>query len=71
MFGDKTVTALDRANAEDALLPIPKIYSHEKKKTYTNMIVEPHEVTAYSSGSNSQAKLVEREGMSNILSGIL
>ncbi|KAG6731707.1 hypothetical protein I3842_01G142800 [Carya illinoinensis] len=55
------VTALDRANAEDALLPIPKIYSHEKKKTYTNMIVEPHEVTAYSSGSNSQAKLVERE----------
>lgn len=28
-----TVTTLDRANAEDALLPIPKIFdSHEKEK---------------------------------------
>ena len=27
-----TVTALDRANAEDALLPIPKVFSHENEK---------------------------------------
>lgn len=29
------VTALDRANAEDAMLPLPKIYSHEKKRKHT------------------------------------
>ncbi|KAK8470978.1 hypothetical protein PHAVU_003G108800 [Phaseolus vulgaris] len=28
----QTVTALDRANAEDALLPIPKVFSHENEK---------------------------------------
>lgn len=71
LFDNKTVTALDRANAEDALLPIPKIYLHEKKKTYTNMIAEPDEVMAHSRGSKGQAKFVEGEGMSNILSGIL
>ncbi|RDX97845.1 WD repeat-containing protein 43, partial [Mucuna pruriens] len=31
----QTVTALDRANAEDALLPIPKVFdSHEKEKAF-------------------------------------
>ncbi|KAJ3683669.1 hypothetical protein LUZ60_013896 [Juncus effusus] len=28
------VTALDRANAEDAIIPLPKIYSHEKKRKH-------------------------------------
>lgn len=35
MFFILTVTALDRANAEDALLPIPKVFgSHEKDKSF-------------------------------------
>lgn len=34
-----TVTALDRANAEDALLPIPKVFdSHEKEKAFQNSL---------------------------------
>ncbi|MQL72083.1 hypothetical protein Taro_004427 [Colocasia esculenta] len=37
------VTALDRANAEDAMLPIPKLYdSHNKKRKHINN--QPHEV---------------------------
>ncbi|KAG4982862.1 hypothetical protein JHK87_027611 [Glycine soja] len=35
----QTATALDRANAEDALLPIPKVfYSHEKEKAFQNSL---------------------------------
>ncbi|XP_057957675.1 uncharacterized protein LOC131150757 [Malania oleifera] len=46
------VTALDRANAEDALLPIPKIFVfHEKKKRQQTLV-----------DSKSQAKSEEGEG---------
>ncbi|CAL5395739.1 unnamed protein product [Camellia sinensis] len=39
------VSALDRANAEDALLPIPKILDfHDKKKRHQNSSVVPDEV---------------------------
>ncbi|KAL5163426.1 WD repeat-containing protein 43 [Glycine soja] len=35
----QTATALDRANAEDALLPIPKVFdSHEKEKAFQNSL---------------------------------
>lgn len=34
-----TATALDRANAEEALLPIPKVFdSHEKEKAFQNSL---------------------------------
>ncbi|KAJ1383308.1 WD40/YVTN repeat-like-containing domain superfamily [Sesbania bispinosa] len=37
--GVQRVTALDRANAEDALLPIPKVFdSHEKEKTFQDSL---------------------------------
>ncbi|KAL2600071.1 hypothetical protein AAZV13_10G089450 [Glycine max] len=35
----KKATALDRANAEEALLPIPKVFdSHEKEKAFQNSL---------------------------------
>ncbi|XP_034684888.1 WD repeat-containing protein 43 isoform X2 [Vitis riparia] len=41
------VTALDRANAEEALLPIPKIfYFHDKNKRYQNSNIDPDEIMA-------------------------
>ncbi|PRQ39316.1 putative transcription factor WD40-like family [Rosa chinensis] len=41
------VVALDRANAEDALLPIPKIFdSHEKKKKHEKLRFDKDEVMA-------------------------
>ncbi|RVW99185.1 hypothetical protein CK203_018991 [Vitis vinifera] len=41
------VTALDRANAEEALLPIPKIFDfHEKNKRYQNSNIDPDEIMA-------------------------
>ncbi|KAB1213921.1 WD repeat-containing protein 43 [Morella rubra] len=56
------VTALDRANAEDALLPIPKIFdSHDKKKTFRKMIVDPAEVMDDSGKHNSQPESVLRK----------
>lgn len=42
-----TVTALDRANAEEALLLIPKILDyHDKNKRYQNSNIGPEEVVA-------------------------
>jgi U3 small nucleolar RNA-associated protein 5 len=29
-----TITALDRANAEDAILPLPKLHTQEKKRKH-------------------------------------
>ncbi|KAJ9699679.1 hypothetical protein PVL29_005511 [Vitis rotundifolia] len=41
------VTALDRANAEEALLPIPKIFDfHDKNKRYQNSNIDPDEIMA-------------------------
>ncbi|XP_078159370.1 uncharacterized protein LOC144555042 isoform X2 [Carex rostrata] len=31
------VTALDRANAEDAILPLPKLYAHDKKRKHDGL----------------------------------
>jgi hypothetical protein len=33
-FLTETVTALDRANAEDAILPLPKLHTQEKKRKH-------------------------------------
>lgn len=40
-----TVSALDRANAEDALLPMPKFFDlHHQKKGHQNSSIVPDEV---------------------------
>lgn len=67
-FPDSTVTALDRAYAEDAVLPLPKILDvHEKKNRHQTLITDPGEVMADSLDSKSQPKFVESKGrfMSN------
>jgi U3 small nucleolar RNA-associated protein 5 len=39
LFYILTVTALDRANAEDALLPIPKVFdSREKEESFQDSL---------------------------------
>ncbi|KAK9289201.1 hypothetical protein L1049_017675 [Liquidambar formosana] len=40
------VTALDRANAEDALLPISKIFDFDKKKSHLELSNDTYEVAA-------------------------
>ncbi|PSR85094.1 hypothetical protein CEY00_Acc33077 [Actinidia chinensis var. chinensis] len=43
----KEVSALDRANAEDAILPIPKVLDfHHQKKKHQNSAIVPDEVMA-------------------------
>ncbi|XP_044500852.1 WD repeat-containing protein 43 [Mangifera indica] len=57
------VTALDRAYAEDAVLPLPKILDvHEKKNRHQTLITDPGEVMADSLDSKSQPKFVESKG---------
>ncbi|RVW39997.1 hypothetical protein CK203_088955 [Vitis vinifera] len=65
------VTALDRANAEEALLPIPKIFDfHEKNKRYQNSNIDPDEIMADDlMNVRSQNKAVESKG--SYPSGIL
>ncbi|XP_008223261.1 PREDICTED: uncharacterized protein LOC103323078 [Prunus mume] len=54
------VIALDRANAEDALLPIPKIFdSHEKKKRHEKLSFGKDEVMAALDNSGSHAGLMK------------
>lgn len=54
------VIALDRANAEDALLPIPKIFdSHEKKKRHEKLSFGQDEVMADLDNSGSHAGLMK------------
>ncbi|BBG93140.1 transducin family protein / WD-40 repeat family protein, partial [Prunus dulcis] len=54
------VIALDRANAEDALLPIPKIFdSHEKKKRHEKLSFGKDEVMADLDDSGSHAGLMK------------
>ncbi|PQQ21460.1 uncharacterized protein Pyn_04627 [Prunus yedoensis var. nudiflora] len=59
------VIALDRANAEDALLPIPKIFdSHEKKKRHEKLSFGKDEVMADLDDSGSHAGLMKsKDGM--------
>ncbi|KAF9613408.1 hypothetical protein IFM89_008238 [Coptis chinensis] len=50
------VTALDRANAEDALLPIAKIYdSHQKKRRHDHSSTETKDVMAHDLVDRGQA----------------
>ncbi|OVA12921.1 WD40 repeat [Macleaya cordata] len=55
------VTALDRANAEDALLPIPKVQDfQEKKKRHRHSSIDPEEeMTDDLMSSSRQAKPLE------------
>ncbi|CBI22945.3 hypothetical protein VitviT2T_006062 [Vitis vinifera] len=63
------VTALDRANAEEALLPIPKIFDfHEKNKRYQNSNIDPDEIMADDlMNVRSQNKAVEsKDGLESV-----
>lgn len=63
MYNDPTVVALDRANAEDALLPIPKIFdSHEKKKRQEKLRFDKDEVMADLDDSGSHVGLGKSKG---------
>ncbi|KAH9683655.1 WD REPEATS REGION domain-containing protein [Citrus sinensis] len=54
------VTALDRANAEDAVLPLPKILdSYDKKNRHQNLSSDLDEVMTDVVDSESQAKFME------------
>lgn len=71
MCNDPTVIALDRANAEDALLPIPKIFdSHEKKKRHEKLSFGKDEVMADLDDSGSHAGLMKSKGGHYIHSGM-
>lgn len=60
------MTALDRANAEDALLPIPKLVeSDERIKTQKHLAVNPDEVMADLVKGWSQSKAEESQGTLN------
>lgn len=55
-----TVTALDRANAEDALLPIPKVFdSHEKEEEFQDFFEKD---VIHDSLRSSKADFLEIEG---------
>ncbi|KAK4772339.1 hypothetical protein SAY86_014114 [Trapa natans] len=57
------VTALDRANAEDALLPIPKfVESNERFKTQKHLALDPDEVIVDLVKSRNQPKTEETQG---------
>ncbi|KAH9683657.1 WD REPEATS REGION domain-containing protein [Citrus sinensis] len=54
------ITALDRANAEDAVLPLPKILdSYDKKNRHQNLSSDLDEVMTDVVDSESQAKFME------------
>ncbi|XP_031374684.1 WD repeat-containing protein 43 isoform X1 [Punica granatum] len=59
---DNKVSALDRANAEDALLPIPKLVEfNERDKTQWHLALDPDEVIADLVKSRSEAKSEESQ----------
>lgn len=64
LFHNSSVTALDRANAEDAVLPLPKILdSHDKKNRHQNLSSDLDEVMNDVVDSESQAKFMEIKGI--------
>ncbi|KAA8548977.1 hypothetical protein F0562_000661 [Nyssa sinensis] len=63
------VTALDRANAEDALLPMPKIFDfNDKKKRHQYSSIGPEEVTAENlvNGKGQAKPLANRDDVDKI-----
>ena len=60
----QTVSALDRANAEDAILPIPKVldFHHQKKKHQNSSIVTAEVMTDDVANSKRVAQAKEEKG---------
>lgn len=55
---------MDRANAEDAVLPLPKILdSYDKKNRHQNLSSDLDEVMTDVVDSESQAKFMEIKGI--------
>ncbi|WOL18735.1 hypothetical protein Cni_G27532 [Canna indica] len=57
-----TVTTLDRANAEDAILPIPKLYAHDKKRKHimTKSSVDIEKTRADPIGNKTKPQPLDR-----------
>ena len=56
-----TITALDRANAEDAILPLPKLHTQEKKRKHG--VTKPSGVKlAIDSDLGTTSRLTEKRG---------
>ncbi|KAF5192144.1 Wd repeat-containing protein [Thalictrum thalictroides] len=67
--GQTQVTALDRANAEDALLLIPAVHdSHGKKKRHRNSIDDPKDEMAVDFIDKREDMQVDAKGTVNITS---
>lgn len=63
---------MDRANAEDAALGLPKVLDiHEKKNKHQNLSSALDEVMADSVDSRSQAKFIESKGIFCICLAVL
>ena len=61
LFFIGTITALDRANAEDAILPIPKLHTQEKKRKHG--VTKPSgDELAIDSDLGTTARLTEKRG---------
>lgn len=59
--------ALDRAHAEDAILPIPKIFGlHGEKERYRSLSVDADDVMVDSIRHGNQAKLLDGKGRFSI-----
>jgi len=57
---NSTVTALDRANVEDALLPLPKVYDLHEKKMRNMNIVDHDEVMEESAESKGTSIIFQK-----------
>jgi hypothetical protein len=55
------ITALDRANAEDAILPIPKLHTQEKKRKH-GVIKPSGDKLAIDSDLGTTPRLTEKRG---------
>jgi hypothetical protein len=69
-FCTQTITALDQANAEDDILPLPKIHRQEKKRKHGEAKPSVHIEPAINSDI-STAWLIEKRGtLSLVLSSL-
>lgn len=61
------ITALDRANAEDAILPLPQLHTQEKKRKH-NATESSGDIQSAPHTDLSSTKLIEKRGKSSVCS---
>lgn len=62
----ETVTALDRANAEDAILPLPKLHTQDKKRKHGVTKRSDDTKRAIHSDLGTTTRLIEKRGKLSI-----